>query len=174
MIYTIAEQSPKIDTTCFVAPSAVIIGSVFLKSESSVWFGAILRGDSDVITIGRGTNIQDASVLHTDEGIPLAIGPGVTVGHNAVLHGCQVGQNCLIGINAVILNNARIGANCLIGAGALIPEGKEIPENSVVLGAPGKVVRQVSERELARIQGSARHYQAKAAMYAQRLSLVQD
>ena len=174
MLYSIAGRDPEIHPSCFVAPDAVVIGSVCLEAEASIWFQAILRGDNDHICIGQGTNIQDAAVLHTDEGIPLTVGEHVTVGHKAVLHGCRVGKNTLIGINAVVLNNARIGANCVIGAGALIPEGKEIPDNCVVFGAPGKVIRDVSAKEAARIKGSAQHYIQKARVYGQRLQSIQQ
>ncbi|WP_027370726.1 gamma carbonic anhydrase family protein [Desulfovermiculus halophilus] len=174
MIWAIADRRPEIHPSCFIAPDAALIGSIVLEPDASIWFGTILRGDNDLITISQGTNIQDGSVVHTDEGIPVSIGAGVTVGHKAVLHGCRVGENSLIGINAVILNNARVGANCIVGAGALIPEGKEIPDNSVVFGTPGKVVREVSEQETARITGSAQHYMEKARIYAQKLRLQQS
>ena len=127
----------------WIAPTAVVIGKVRLENNASVWWGAVLRGDNEPITVGEGSNIQDGCVLHTDPGYPLTIGKDVTVGHLAMLHGCVIGDNSLIGIGAVILNGARIGANCLIGAKALIPEGKEIPDNSLVMGAPGQVKREV-------------------------------
>jgi len=169
MLYSIGQRHIDAHANSFVAPGAVLIGSIRLESEASIWFGAILRGDNDDIIVGQRTNIQDGAVVHTDEGIPMLVGAGVTVGHKAVLHGCRIGDNCLIGINSVILNQARIGNNCVIGAGALVPEGKEIPDDSVVFGTPGKVVRQVSDEEKARIQGSAAHYVAKAHMYKHEL-----
>jgi carbonic anhydrase/acetyltransferase-like protein (isoleucine patch superfamily) len=142
----------------WVADSAVVIGSVLLRNDASVWFNAVLRGDNELITIGEGSNVQDGSVLHTDPGCPLVIGRDVTIGHKVMLHGCEIGDNSLIGINAVVLNRARIGRTCLIGANALITEGKEIPDNSMVLGAPGKVVRQLTDEEIEGLRVSAQHY----------------
>ena len=142
----------------WIAPTACVIGRVQLKRNASVWFGAILRGDNELISLGEDTNVQDGAVLHTDMGFPLTLGDRVTVGHMAMLHGCTVGENSLIGIGAVILNGARIGKNCLIGAKALISEGKEIPDNSVVMGAPGKVVRELDAVGAQRLTLSALHY----------------
>jgi carbonic anhydrase/acetyltransferase-like protein (isoleucine patch superfamily) len=142
----------------WVAPNAVVVGNVTLKVNASIWYGAVLRGDNDPITIGENSNIQDGSILHTDLGSPLSVGDGVTVGHLAMLHGCTIGDNALIGIGAVILNGARIGRNCLIGARALITEGKEIPDNSLVMGAPGKVVRQLDPAQIEGLKLSALHY----------------
>mgnify|MGYP001034632570 CR=1 FL=1 len=142
----------------FIAPNATVIGSVVLENNASVWFNAVIRGDNDIITIGENSNVQDGAVLHTDPGIPLSLGRDVTVGHQAMVHGCRIGDNCLIGIQSVILNNAVIGDNCLIGAGTLIPEGKQIPPGSLVIGTPGKVVRSLSETEIAGINQSAQHY----------------
>jgi carbonic anhydrase/acetyltransferase-like protein (isoleucine patch superfamily) len=142
----------------WIAPNATIIGNCILHENASVWFNAVLRGDNDPITIGENSNIQDGSVLHTDHGCPLNVGQNVTVGHLAMLHGCTIGDNSLIGIGAVVLNNAVIGKNCIIGAKAFIPEGKVIPDNSLVMGAPGKVVREVSEAQAQMLIGSALHY----------------
>ncbi|HEX5079034.1 MAG TPA: gamma carbonic anhydrase family protein [Geminicoccaceae bacterium] len=142
----------------WIAPTAVVIGKVKLEKNASVWWGSVLRGDNDPITVGEGSNIQDGCVLHADPGFPLTIGKDVTVGHMAMLHGCVIGDGSLIGIGAVILNGARIGRNCLIGAKALIPEGKEIPDNSLVMGAPGQIKRQVSEEHIARMRYAAEHY----------------
>ena len=142
----------------WVAENAMVIGNVTLHHNASVWFGVTIRGDNDPIIIGENSNVQDGSVLHTDEGCPLTIGPNVTVGHMAMLHGCTIGENSLIGIGATVLNNARIGKNCLIGAHALIPEGKDIPDNSLVMGAPGKVVREVSDDQAFVLKASAAHY----------------
>jgi carbonic anhydrase/acetyltransferase-like protein (isoleucine patch superfamily) len=142
----------------WIAPTAVVIGKVELKKNASVWWNAVVRGDSEQITIGEGANVQDGCVLHADPGFPLIIGKDVTVGHMAMLHGCVIGANSLIGIGAVILNGARIGANCLIGAKALIPEGKEIPDNSLVMGAPGRIKSEVGEEHVARIRHAAEHY----------------
>lgn len=142
----------------WIAPSAHVMGRVTLKKDASIWWGAVLRGDNDPITIGERTNIQDNSVLHTDVGCPLTIGAGVTVGHKAMLHGCTIGDNTLIGIGATVLNNTVIGKNCLVGAHALIPEGKVIPDNSMVLGAPGKVVKELSAEMIKTLEKSAEVY----------------
>jgi carbonic anhydrase/acetyltransferase-like protein (isoleucine patch superfamily) len=142
----------------WVAPDAQVMGRVELKSGASVWFGSVLRGDNDPIVIGENSNIQDCSVLHTDLGKPLTIGAGVTVGHKVMLHGCTIGDNCLIGIGSVILNNTVIGKNCLIGAGTLITENKEIPDGSMVIGAPGRVIRQLNDEQIEMIRLSAEMY----------------
>lgn len=142
----------------WIAPTAVVIGKVKLERNASVWWNAVLRGDNELITVGAGSNVQDGCVLHTDPGCPLIIGKDVTVGHLAMLHGCTIGDNSLVGIGAVILNGAKIGKNCLIGAKALIAEGKEIPDNSMVLGAPGRVVRQVEPKHLTMIREGAEYY----------------
>ncbi len=149
----------------FVADGAVVLGSVLLKDDASVWFNAVLRGDNELITVGAHSNVQDGAVLHTDPGFPLTIGDYVTVGHKAVVHGCEIGDNSLIGINAVVLNGARIGRNCLIGANALITEGKQIPDNSMVLGAPGKVIRELNEREIEGLRRSAEGYAKNARRF---------
>jgi len=142
----------------WIAPSAVVIGKVKLETNASVWWNAVLRGDNELITIGENSNVQDGCVLHTDPGFPLTIGKNVTVGHMVMLHGCTIGDGSLVGIGSVILNGAKIGRNCLIGAKALIGEGKEIPDNSVVLGAPGKVVKQVTPEQAERTgQGTAKY-----------------
>lgn len=143
---------------CWVAPGAVLIGRVILKRHASVWFNCVLRGDNEPITLGEGTNVQDGSVLHTDLDAPLTLGRNVTVGHKVILHGCTVGDNSLIGMGSTILNHAKIGRNCLIGANTLIPEGKVIPDNSLVMGQPGKVIREVSDLQIKLIEGSALHY----------------
>ncbi|TFH42045.1 MAG: gamma carbonic anhydrase family protein, partial [Lysobacterales bacterium] len=148
-----------------VAPSASVIGSVVLGHNASVWFNCVLRGDNDFITIGDNTNVQDASVLHIDEGVPLSLGDKVSIGHKVMLHGCSVGDNSLIGINAVILNNARIGKNCLVGASSLVTEGKEIPDGSLVLGSPGRVARTLTEIEIKNISRIAEHYVQKSVLY---------
>ena len=153
----------------WVAPNAVVLGNVTLKSNASIWFGATLRGDNDPIVIGENSNIQDGSVLHTDIGYPLTVGKNVTVGHMVMLHGCTIGDNSLIGIGSVILNGAKIGRNCLIGAKALITEGKEIPDNSVVMGAPGKVVREMDEGGAQMLTASALHYVENWKRYAREL-----
>jgi carbonic anhydrase/acetyltransferase-like protein (isoleucine patch superfamily) len=142
----------------FIADNATVIGSVVLEQNASIWFNAVVRGDNDVITIGENSNIQDGSILHTDPGILLTIGRDVTVGHLAMLHGCIVGDNSLIGIKSLIMNRAVIGKNCLIGANSLIPEGKVIPDGSLVMGSPGKIVRALTEQEIAGLRLSAGRY----------------
>ena len=153
----------------FVAPGAVLIGKVILQAQASVWFNTVLRGDNEPIVIGERSNVQDGSVLHTDPGHPLTLGRGVTVGHLAMLHGCEVGDNTLIGINAVILNGAKIGCNCIIGANTLVGEGKVIPDNSMVLGSPGKVVRSLDEAAVTRMQRTANVYVEKSLRYNNQL-----
>jgi carbonic anhydrase/acetyltransferase-like protein (isoleucine patch superfamily) len=153
----IAPELPP-DGECWVAPSAVLIGRVRLSKNASVWFGAVLRGDNDWIVVGENSNIQDNSVVHTDPGQPVTIGANVMVGHKVILHSTTVGDNSLIGMGAILLNRSKIGNNCLIGAGTLIAEGKEIPDNSLVLGSPGRVVRQLTEPQLAMLKISAQVY----------------
>lgn len=171
MIYAIGERRVEVKGDFWVADSAQVMGSVVLGNNVSVWFNAVVRADMDTITIGDNTNIQDGAVLHVDLGTPLNIGEGVTVGHKAMLHGCTVGDYSLIGINAVVLNNAKIGKNCIIGANALVPEGMEIPDNSLVLGAPAKVVKQVSEKQQKLFQLSAMHYVAQSQFYKANLTV---
>ncbi|EAP76300.1 MULTISPECIES: gamma carbonic anhydrase family protein [Roseovarius] len=154
----VAPQTPE-DGDFWVAPDANVIGKVALESATSVWFGATLRGDNELIRVGAGSNIQENAVLHTDMGYPLVIGAGCTIGHKAMLHGCVIGDNSLIGMGATVLNGAKIGRNCLIGAGALITEGKEIPDGSLVMGAPGKVVRALDAAAVDRLKLSALGYQ---------------
>ena len=165
MIYSLDDRRVEFRGDYYVAPSASIIGSVVLGHNASVWFNCVLRGDNDVITIGDGTNVQDASVLHIDAGVPLTLGCNVSIGHKVMLHGCSVDDNSLIGINAVVLNNARIGKNCLVGASALVTEGKEIPDGSLVLGSPGRVVRSLTEEEIKGISRIADHYVQKSTLY---------
>lgn len=165
MIYQLDEVSPTVADDVFVAPGAHIIGNVELKQGASVWFNSVLRGDMDKLTIGENTNIQDGSVLHTDAGIPLNIGKGVTVGHKVMLHGCSIGDYSLIGINAVVLNGAKIGRFCIIGANALITENMEVPDYSVVMGSPGKVVKTLDQSVEAKLKGSAAHYVENAKRF---------
>ena len=165
MIYSLGERHVEFRGDYYVAPGAAVIGSVILGHNASIWFNCVLRGDNDVITIGDNTNVQDASVLHVDPGFPIDLGANVSIGHKVMLHGCSVGDGSLIGINAVILNSARIGKNCLVGASTLITEGKEIPDGSLVLGSPGKVVRSLTDAEIARVAGTAGRYVEKAAHY---------
>ena len=170
-IYSIGDRQPILGRDVWIAPNATIIGDVRLGDNASVWWNAVLRGDNDTIAIGAGSNIQDGSVLHADAGVPLTLGANVTVGHLVMLHGCTIGEQSLIGIKTVILNNAVIGRHCIIGANSLIPEGKEIPERSLVVGSPGKVVRQLSDEEVARLQRSAQGYVANAQRYRTGLKL---
>ena len=158
MIYRLGERQPEFRGDYYVARNATLIGSVVLENNASVWFNCVLRGDNDVITIGENSNVQDASVLHTDAGITLRLGRGVTIGHMVMLHGCSIGDNTLVGIKSVIMNHVVIGRNCIIGANTLLTEGKVIPEGSLVVGAPGKVVRNVTAEEIARVQANADHY----------------
>ncbi|GGE24418.1 gamma carbonic anhydrase family protein [Primorskyibacter flagellatus] len=161
MIYALDGIAPDFpeDGDYWVAPDANVIGRVVLESGASVWFGATLRGDNEIIRIGRGSNVQENTVMHTDMGCPLTVGENCTIGHKAMLHGCAIGDNSLIGMGATILNNAVIGRNCLIGAGALVTEGKEIPDNSMVLGSPGKVVKELGPEWVDRLKASALGYQ---------------
>jgi carbonic anhydrase/acetyltransferase-like protein (isoleucine patch superfamily) len=156
----------------YIAPSAVVVGSVTLEEQVSVWFNVVIRGDNENIVLGPRCNIQDGSVLHTDEGVPLRLGPSVSVGHLAMLHGCVIGEGSLIGIKAVILNNATIGKECLIGANALVPEGKTIPDRSLVLGSPGRIVRSLSPDEVAQLRRIADHYVENAERYRRDLVAV--
>ncbi|HZP91334.1 MAG TPA: gamma carbonic anhydrase family protein [Burkholderiales bacterium] len=158
MIYSLGDRKVVTKGDCWVAESATVIGSVILGHNVSVWFETVIRGDNDLITLGEGSNVQDGCVLHTDEGVQLTIGSNVSIGHHATLHGCSIGDGSLIGIKATVLNNARIGKHCLIGAHALITEGKEIPDRSLVVGAPGRVIRQLSDEEVAVLQWNAEHY----------------
>ena len=172
MIYRLGDKVPQLKGDCFIADNATVVGSVVLGHDVNIWFNAVLRGDNDGIYIGDGSNIQDGAVLHVDDGFPVHVGKNVTVGHKVMLHGGTVGDESLIGMNAVILNGAKIGKNCLIGAHALIAEGKEIPDGSLVLGSPGKVVREISPEEQAFFMLSAEGYSARGRMYNEQLALV--
>ncbi|MEL6966832.1 MAG: gamma carbonic anhydrase family protein [Pseudomonadota bacterium] len=150
---------------CWVAPTAVLIGKVRLSQDANVWFGAVLRGDNEWIEIGEASNVQESCTLHTDIGFPLTVGKHCTIGHNAILHGCTIGNSSLVGMGATVLNGAVIGENCLIGAGALIPEGKKIPDNSLVVGAPGKIIRELDENAAKQLHMSALHYAQNAKRF---------
>ena len=166
MIYSLGDRRVETEgDDYFVADNAQVIGSVRLGRNASVWFGAVIRGDNELITIGENSNIQDGAMVHTDHGIPLTVGRGVTVGHLVMLHGCTIEDNCLIGIGSVILNRTRIRRNTIIGANTLIGENKEIPEGVLVLGSPGKVVRQLSPEEIAMLEKSALHYVENGKRY---------
>jgi carbonic anhydrase/acetyltransferase-like protein (isoleucine patch superfamily) len=173
MMYTIDDKQPTLEGVGhFVAPNATLIGNIVLKAKSSVWFNAVLRADNDLIEIGEASNIQDGAVLHTDPGIKLIIGTGVTVGHKAMLHGCTIGDYSLIGINAVVLNGARIGKHCIIGANALITENQEIPDGSLVVGSPGTVKKSLTDQQKKFLEAGAAHYVHNAARYAKGLQAV--
>ena len=173
MIYSLGDKKLKESSTDFlVAPNAAVIGCVELKKNSSVWFNATVRGDNDPIVVGENSNIQDGSVCHTDDGMPLIIGDNVTVGHKVILHSCKIGNNSLIGMGSTILNNAKIGNYCLVGANSLITEGKEFPDNSLIVGSPGKVKRGLIEMEKKLIDLSALHYVENMKRF--RLQLEED
>ena len=173
-IYALGNLAPQFpeDGDYWVAPDANVIGQIILHSGSSVWFGSTLRGDNEPIVIGEGSNVQENCVLHTDMGCPLTVGRNCTIAHKAMLHGCTIGENSLIGMGATILNNAVIGSNCLIGAGALITEGKVIPDNSMVLGSPGKVVKELGPEWAARLTKSAEGYQANMRRFRETLTAI--
>ena len=158
MIYNFENNTPQLHKESWVASNAVLIGKVILKKDANIWFNVVLRGDIEPITIGEGSNVQDGSIFHTDPGCPLTLGKNVTVGHMVMLHGCEVSDDTLIGIGSTILNKTRIGKNCIIGANTLIPENKVIPDRSLVLGSPGKVIRQVTDKEIQEIKENAKHY----------------
>ena len=164
-IYQLDDLSPAIHDSAWVADSAAVMGNVTLSEDSSVWFGVVIRGDTETITVGKGSNIQDNSVLHADHGMPLVIGENVTVGHQVMLHGCTIGDGSLIGIQAVVLNGAKIGKNCLVGAGALVTEGKEFPDGCMILGSPAKAVRQLTDAQIEGLKMSAQHYIDNARRY---------
>lgn len=164
-LYALADASPEVVPEAWVAPDANVIGKVTLGPEASVWFGSTLRGDNEMITVGRGSNVQENCVFHTDMGFPLTVGEDCTIGHKVMLHGCTIGDNSLIGMGATVLNGAKIGKNCLIGAGALITENKVIPDGSLVMGVPGKVVRELDAEAIQKLTASAKHYAENAARF---------
>jgi carbonic anhydrase/acetyltransferase-like protein (isoleucine patch superfamily) len=173
MLYTLATRHIRLrGSHHYIAPSATLIGDVILEDRASVWFNVVIRGDNEPISVGARSNVQDGSVLHTDAGVPLTLGPSVSVGHLVMLHGCTIGEGSLVGIKAVILNRATIGRECLIGANTLIPEGKVIPDRSLVLGSPGKVVRALTDQEVAGLYGIAEHYVENAERYRRDLQPV--
>lgn len=174
MKYRLGTAQVEAHVDSWTAPTATLVGKVRLDAGASVWSGAVLRGDNELIHIGENSNVQDGTVMHTDMGYPLNIGRSVTIGHNAMLHGCSVGDFSLIGINAVVLNGAKIGKYCIIGANALIPEGKEIPDGSLVMGSPGKVVRELTEQQKKMLEASAAHYVQNAQRYARDLAEQDD
>ncbi|WP_301101155.1 gamma carbonic anhydrase family protein [Propionivibrio sp.] len=171
-VYRLGIHTPRIDPQSWIAPSASIIGQVHLARNVSVWWNATLRGDTDLISIGENSNIQDGSVLHTDQGIELIVGRNVTVGHMVMLHGCTIGDGSLIGIGSILLNNSVIGKNSLVGANTLIPEGKVFPERALIIGSPGKVVRELSNEEVARLPDSAERYAENWQRYQRELLAI--
>lgn len=164
-LYQLDDLTPAVHESAWVADSAQVMGNVSLAEDSSVWFGVVIRGDTETIRVGKGSNIQDNSVLHADMGMPLTIGDNVTVGHQVMLHGCTIGDGSLVGIQAVVLNGAKIGKNCLVGAGSLVTEGKEFPDGSMILGSPAKAVRQLTPEQIEGLKMSARHYVENARRY---------
>ena len=164
-VYEVDGKTPQVDSTAWIADSAQVMGHVTLGPDASVWFGCVLRGDTESMTIGEGSNIQDLTVMHADHGLPLTIGKHVTVGHKVMLHGCTIGDESLIGIGAIVLNGARIGKNCLVGAGSLVTEGKEFPDGSMIMGTPAKVVRQLTPEQIEGLRLSAQHYIDNARMF---------
>ena len=171
-IYQLGDAVPRIDPSAWVADNATVIGRVALGEGASVWYGATIRGDNDWITVGRRSNVQDGSVLHTDPGFPLTLGDGVTVGHQVMLHGCTVGDNSLIGIQSVLLNGAKIGRDSIVGAGSLVTEGKEFPDGALIVGSPAKVVRMLTPEQIERLKGSAAHYVANAQRHRMTLQRI--
>ena len=169
-IYQLGEKHPQLAASAWMADSAQVIGDVRLGPDVSIWFNTVLRGDNDPITIGAGSNIQDGSILHTDDGVPLTIGKNVTVGHQVMLHGCTIGDESLIGIGAVVLNGAVIGKHCLVGAGALVTEGKTFPDGSLIIGSPARVVRQLTPEQIDALRRSAQHYTENARRYQEQLA----
>ena len=171
-IYQLGEHAPQIDPSTYVVDEAILIGRVTLHENASVWYNVTIRADNEPITIGKNSNVQEACVLHVDPGFPLTIGNDVSVGHQAMLHGCTIGDGSLIGIQAIILNGAKIGRHCLVGAGALVTEGKEFPDNSLIIGVPAKVARTLRDDEIARLQQAAQHYVERAALFKTDLKRV--
>ena len=171
-IYQLGDHVPEIDASSFVADSASVIGKVTLQANTTVWFGVSLRGDNERITIGENSNVQEGTVMHTDMGYPLTVGKCVNIGHQAMLHGCTIGDGSLVGIQAVILNGAVIGKGCLVGAGALVTEGKTFPDHSLIIGAPAKVARQLTPEEVGALQGSADSYVKRGQLFKTQLKKI--
>ena len=171
-VYKLGQEAPVIAASAYVAPNAAVVGKVILAERASVWFGASLRGDNEIISVGAASNVQDLAVMHTDPGFPLTVGAEVTIGHQATIHGCTIGDGTLIGIQAIVLNGAIIGKACLVGAGALITEGKEFPDGSLIVGAPAKVVRQLTAEERGKLLYAAANYAERGAFYSKHLQAV--
>ncbi len=174
MIYSLDKHEPQLKGDNYVAPNAVLIGRVILEPGATVWFGCVLRGDCDDIVIGAGSNVQDGSVLHTDAGIKLRVGANCTIGHMVMLHGCEIGDGTLVGIKSVILNGARIGRGCIVGAGTLIPERKVYPDNVLIMGTPGKVVRELGPQDVATLKFGAEFYQNNGRRFREQLAAQPD
>ena len=174
MKYSLGEDRVQMADDAWIADTAAVIGKVTLEAGANVWFGAVIRGDVERITVGEHSNVQDGAVMHADIGVPLTLGKGITVGHNAMLHGCTVGDYSLIGINAVVLNGAKIGKHCIIGPNSLIPEGKEIPDGSLVMGSPGKVVKTLNDQQKKMLELSAAHYVQNAKRFRDQLKVQED
>ena len=174
MKYSLGEDRVQMADDAWIADTAAVIGKVTLEAGANVWFGAVIRGDVERITVGEHSNVQDGAVMHADSGVPLTLGKGITVGHNAMPHGCTVGDYSLIGINAVVLNGAKIGKHCIIGANSLIPEGKEIPDGSLVMGSPGKVVKTLNDQQKKMLELSAAHYVQNAKRFRDQLKVQED
>ena len=172
-LYALGADKPQLHEDTWVAADANLIGKVVMLAGASVWFGSTIRADHEIILIGEGTNVQENTVMHIDKGFPLTIGTNCTIGHKVMLHGCTIGDNTLVGMGATVLNGAKIGKNCLIGAGALITEGKEIPDGSLVMGVPGKVVRQLDDEAIAKLEASALHYQENMRRFRDNLKAVE-
>lgn len=164
-VYEVDGKAPQVAPSAWIADSAEVMGNVTVGPDASIWFGCVLRGDTESMSIGEGSNIQDLTVMHADRGLPLTVGKHVTVGHKVMLHGCTIGDETLIGIGAVVLNGAKIGKNCLVGAGSLVTEGKEFPDGSMIMGTPAKVVRQLTPEQIEGLRSSAKHYMENARMF---------
>ena len=171
-IYQLEDDVPQVHASAWVADNAQVMGKVHLAENASVWYSAVIRGDNDPIRVGRNSNVQDGSVLHTDHGKPLTIGDNVTIGHQVMLHGCTIGDNSLVGIGSVVLNGARISRNCIVGAGALVTEGKEFPDGVLIVGSPAKVVRELTPEQITRLQASADYYVLQQRRHGSRLKRV--
>ena len=171
-IYQLGADAPQIDASAFVADSATLIGKVTIAARASVWFDVTIRGDNERITIGENSNVQESTVMHTDMGYPLTVGKNVTIGHQAMLHGCTIGDGALIGIQAVILNGAVIGKGCLVGAGALVTEGKQFPDNSLIIGSPAKAVRTLTEEDQAGLRANCANYVERAQLFKTQLKKI--
>jgi carbonic anhydrase/acetyltransferase-like protein (isoleucine patch superfamily) len=171
-IYQLGEHAPEIDPSAYIAESASVIGKVRIEANANIWFNVTIRGDNEPISIGENSNVQEGCVMHTDPGVPLTVGKNVTVGHQAMLHGCTIGDGALIGIQAVVLNGAKIGRNCLVGAGALVTEGKEFPDNSLIVGSPAKAVRTLSDDAIAAMHIGAAHYVLRSQFFKKELKRI--